>query len=66
MNTAQTIVNSVHGERSTIDYNEAVILCDAIMEAVEQDFELETTIFLANDGSKIKFDGVSMTVSEVK
>ena len=64
MNAAQQIVKSVSGEMNSMDYSEALEFCSEMMDAVEQNFEEETTIFEAADGSKVKFDGVSLSVSE--
>ena len=53
MNAAQQIVKSVSGEMNSMDYSEALEFCSEMMDAVEQNFEEETTIFEAADGSKL-------------
>lgn len=66
MNTAQTIVKQVNSEMNSMDYAEALEFCDEMMDAVEQDFENEITVFEAADGSRVKFDGISQRVTEFK
>lgn len=63
MNAAQTIVKQVNGDMNSMDYTDALEFCDEMMEAVEQDWDNEITIFKAADGSKVKFDGIAQTVT---
>lgn len=64
MNAAQQQVKSFYSETNSASWTDRFNEVSEVAEAVDQNWEAESTTFEFNDGSKIVFCGIDQSIKE--